>query len=128
MKTLCMIGGPMGAGKTAVCRELQRRLEGNVRAGRRSQNVIKQSVDYLPLCRDLSACCLETTFLTPAQAADHGGLHGKPAGRSRGGSLFAGGRVFLLGVYGRVTWMLLGVGHIGIHLCHRSKIGKESDI
>lgn len=133
MKTLCMIGGPMGVGKTAVCRELQRRLEGNVWAGRRSQNVIKQSVDYLPLCRDLSACCLETTSLTPAQAADHGGLHGKTAGRSRGGSLFAGGRVFLLGVYGRVTWMLLGaavlgVGHIGVHLCHRSKIGKESDI
>ena len=60
MKTLCMIGGPMGAGRTAVCRELQRRLEGNVRVGRRSQNVIKKSVDYLPLCRDLSACCLET--------------------------------------------------------------------
>ena len=40
---------------------------------------------------------------------------------------------FLLGVYGRVIWMLpgaavLGVGHIGIHLCHRSKIGNESDI
>ena len=126
MKTLCMIGGPMGAGRTAVCREFQRRLEGNVWAGRRSQNVIKQSVDYLPLCRALSACCLEITSLTPAQAADHGGLHGKPAGRSRGGSLFAGGR-------GRVIWMLpgaavLGVGHIGVHLCHRSKIGKESDI
>ncbi len=40
---------------------------------------------------------------------------------------------FLLGVYGRVIWMLpgaavLGVAHIGVHLCHRSKIGKESDI
>ncbi len=159
MKTLCMIGGPMGVGKTAVCRELQRRLdrcvfldgdwcwdarpfqvteetkamvtenicfllnqflrcsayehvifcwvmhrqeildtllprldtgscrvravslvccedalrrrlEGDVRAGRRSQDVIKRSVDYLSLYRDLSACCLETTSLTPAQAAE----------------------------------------------------------
>ncbi len=33
---------------------------------------------------------------------------------------------FLLGIYGRVIWMLiasviLGVGHIGIHLQHRSE-------
>jgi len=30
MKTLYLIGGPMGVGKTAVCRELQRRLERSV--------------------------------------------------------------------------------------------------
>lgn len=34
---------------------------------------------------------------------------------------------FLLGIYGRVVWMLLavtllGVGHIGLHLQHRSKL------
>ena len=34
---------------------------------------------------------------------------------------------FLLGVYGKVVWMLmasiiLGIGHIGIHLQHRSKL------
>ena len=34
---------------------------------------------------------------------------------------------FLLGVYGRVVWMLLaavllGVGHIGIHLQHRNQL------
>ncbi len=39
----------------------------------------------------------------------------------------------LLGVYGRAVWMLLGVtvlgtGHIGIHLCHRREIRKESNI
>lgn len=27
MKRLYLIGGPMGVGKTTVCRELQRRLE-----------------------------------------------------------------------------------------------------
>jgi len=30
MKTLYLIGGPMGVGKTTVCRELQRRLERSV--------------------------------------------------------------------------------------------------
>lgn len=40
---------------------------------------------------------------------------------------------FLLGIYGRVVWMLLGVtvlgmGHIGIHLRHRREIRKETDI
>ena len=40
---------------------------------------------------------------------------------------------FLLGVYGRVIWMplgaaALGIGHIGIHLCHRREISKESNI
>ena len=30
MKTLYMIGGPMGVGKTSVCRELQRRLDRSV--------------------------------------------------------------------------------------------------
>ena len=35
---------------------------------------------------------------------------------------------FLLGVYGKVIWMLiavtiLGVGHIGIHLQHRKEAG-----
>ena len=35
---------------------------------------------------------------------------------------------FLLGIYGRVVWMLLaitilGIGHIGIHLQHRREIG-----
>ncbi len=40
---------------------------------------------------------------------------------------------FLLGVYGRVIWMplgaaALGIGHIGIHLCHRREIRKESNI
>lgn len=39
----------------------------------------------------------------------------------------------LLGVCGRAVWMLLGVtvlgtGHIGIHLCHRREIRKESNI
>lgn len=34
---------------------------------------------------------------------------------------------FLLGVYGKVVWMLiatliLGIGHIGIHLQHRKNI------
>lgn len=36
---------------------------------------------------------------------------------------------FLLGIYGKVIWMLLasvilGVGHIGIHLQHRKEIGR----
>lgn len=36
---------------------------------------------------------------------------------------------FLLGVYGKVVWMLaaallLGIGHIGVHLQHRSKISR----
>ncbi|WP_295741661.1 hypothetical protein [uncultured Oscillibacter sp.] len=40
---------------------------------------------------------------------------------------------FLLGIYGRVVWMLLGVtvlgmGHIGIHLRHRREIRKETNI
>lgn len=30
MKNLYLIGGPMGVGKTAACRELQKRLEGSV--------------------------------------------------------------------------------------------------
>jgi len=35
---------------------------------------------------------------------------------------------FLLGIYGKVIWMLaasviLGAGHIGIHLQHRKEIG-----
>ncbi len=35
----------------------------------------------------------------------------------------------LLGIYGRVLWLLLsavilGIGHIGIHLRHRKEIGK----
>ena len=30
MKTLYMIGGPMGVGKTAVCRALQKRLDRSV--------------------------------------------------------------------------------------------------
>lgn len=30
MRTLYLIGGPMGVGKTAVCRALQKRLEGSV--------------------------------------------------------------------------------------------------
>lgn len=39
----------------------------------------------------------------------------------------------LLGVCGCAVWMLLGVtvlgiGHIGIHLCHRREIRKESNI
>lgn len=39
---------------------------------------------------------------------------------------------FLLGIYGRVVWMLpavavLGVGHIGIHLRHRSQSLKRED-
>lgn len=55
-----------------VCSEeaLRRRLEGDIRAGRRSQDVIKRSMDYLPLYRDLSASCLGTTSLTPAQTAE----------------------------------------------------------
>lgn len=37
---------------------------------------------------------------------------------------------FLLGVYGRNLWMmlaslLLGVGHIGIHLQHRAQLGRQ---
>lgn len=40
---------------------------------------------------------------------------------------------FLLGIYGRTLWMLLGVtvlgiGHIGIHLRHRREIRKETNI
>ncbi len=40
---------------------------------------------------------------------------------------------FLLGIYGRAVWMLLGVtvlgiGHIGIHLRHRREIRKETNI
>lgn len=40
---------------------------------------------------------------------------------------------FLLGIYGRVIWMLLGVtvlgiGHIGIHLGHSREAGKEANI
>ena len=70
MKTLCMIGGPMGAGRTAVCRELQRRLERDVRDGKRSQDVIKRSVDYLPLYKGLTTYKLDTTALTSAQAAE----------------------------------------------------------
>ncbi|MPN63784.1 hypothetical protein SDC9_211550 [bioreactor metagenome] len=36
---------------------------------------------------------------------------------------------FLLGVYGKVVWLLisvviLGIGHIGIHLRHRREIGE----
>lgn len=36
---------------------------------------------------------------------------------------------FLLSVYGRVIWMagavvVLGIGHIGIHLCHRREVMK----
>lgn len=35
---------------------------------------------------------------------------------------------FLLGIYGKVIWMLiasviLGIGHIGIHLQHRREMG-----
>lgn len=37
---------------------------------------------------------------------------------------------FLLGIYGRVLWMLpgaavLGIGHIGIHLQHRREVRKD---
>lgn len=37
---------------------------------------------------------------------------------------------FLLGIYGKVIWMIiasvvLGIGHIGIHLQHRKEISKE---
>lgn len=40
---------------------------------------------------------------------------------------------FLLGVYGRVIWMLLaaavlGVGHIGIHLQHRNQLSESEEI
>lgn len=40
---------------------------------------------------------------------------------------------FLLGIYGRVVWMLLGTavlgtGHIGIHLFHRGEIRKEANL
>ena len=143
MKTLYMIGGPMGVGKTSVCRELQRRLdrsvfldgdwcwdshpfqvteetcamvtenicfllnqfrqeildtiasrldtsgcrvcavslvcsdealrrrlERDVRDGKRSQSVIKRSADYLPLYQALTTYKLDTTALTSAQAAE----------------------------------------------------------
>ena len=157
MKTLYMVGGPMGVGKTAVCRELQKRLdrcvfldgdwcwdsspfqvteetkamvtenicfllnqflrcpaydhvvfcwvlhrqeildgllsrlntcrvravslvcseealrhrlEEDIRDGKRLPDIIKRSVDYLPLYWNLSTRRLDTTSLTPAQAAE----------------------------------------------------------
>ena len=55
-----------------VCSEeaLRRRLERDVRDGKRSQDVIKRSVDYLPLYKGLTTYKLDTTALTSAQAAE----------------------------------------------------------
>lgn len=55
-----------------VCSEetIRQRLEGDIRVGKRLPDVIKRSVDYLPLYQGLSARRLDTTSLTPAQAAE----------------------------------------------------------
>ena len=75
----------MGAGKTAVCRELQAllprnvfldgdrcwsaRLEGDVSAGIRRSEVIERSLSYLPLYGALDTVKINTDGKTPAQAA-----------------------------------------------------------
>lgn len=55
-----------------VCSDeaLRRRLERDVRDGKRSQSVIKRSADYLPLYQALTTYKLDTTALTSAQAAE----------------------------------------------------------
>lgn len=55
-----------------VCSEeaLRHRLERDIRDGKRLPDVIKRSMDYLPLYCGLSTRRLDTTSLTPAQTAE----------------------------------------------------------
>lgn len=56
MKRLYMIGGPMGVGKTAACRQLQQLLD--------------RSLAYLPLYDALDIRHLDVTALTPRETAE----------------------------------------------------------
>lgn len=55
-------------------------------------------------------------------------FYGSYAGVPVAGATLPVGAFFLLGVYGKVIWLMiaaviLGIGHIGIHLQHRSAKG-----
>lgn len=63
-------------------------------------------------------------FKSPRTLAD---FYGSFCGVPVAGATLPVAAFFLLGIYGRVVWMLLavailGVGHIGIHLQHRSRL------
>lgn len=49
---------------------LGRRLERDVRAGRRAEGVIERSLAYLPLYQELDTIRIDTDGLTPGEAAD----------------------------------------------------------
>lgn len=93
MKTLYLIGGPMGVGKTAVGQELKRRLdvrgcevknlsiicsreslarrlEGDIAAGLREPDVVGRSLERLSLYEKLDTRKVDTTGMTAAQAAE----------------------------------------------------------
>ena len=49
---------------------LGRRLERDIRAGRRAEGVIERSLAYLPLYQELDTIRIDTDGLTPGEAAD----------------------------------------------------------
>lgn len=55
---------------TCLEEALRRRLEGDVRAGIRSQDAIGRGLSYLPLYKAMTTHELDTSALTPAQAAE----------------------------------------------------------
>ena len=51
--------------------ELRRRVEGDVDAGARGEGAVVRSLSYLPRYRDLGTELIDTTGLTPHEAAAH---------------------------------------------------------
>ena len=60
-----LINGTMGAGKTTVCKELQRDID----AGLRQPDIVERSLARLPLYRELSTRKVDVSDLSPEQAA-----------------------------------------------------------
>ena len=55
-----------------VCGEeaLRRRLEGDIRAGKRAPDIIERSLEYLPLYERLDTLKIDVSELTPEKAAE----------------------------------------------------------
>lgn len=94
MKHIYMIGGTMGVGKTAVCRilknklptdgclehgislicdahVLRERLQKDVDAGIRTEEVIERSIARIDLYEKLDTQKIDVSRMTPEQVAEH---------------------------------------------------------
>jgi len=79
MKNIYLIGGTMGVGKTTTCQiislvcseqALHARLKKDVDAGIRTEDVIRRSIERIPLYEKLNTYKVDVSKIIPEQVAD----------------------------------------------------------